>query len=305
MYSTKDYLENMRIYLRELKTSRNLDNKTIKAYNSDLSMFHTWLEERNAEFINSDTINEYIEMLQNDKKLKDTSIKRKFISLKSFFNHSYHDIALFKNIKFKSEKRLPKTLSIQDVTKMLKSLDAELNSIDSDFHRKICIRDNAIIELLFCTGIRIGELSKICIEDIDIDSKTILIHGKGRKERILFISSEQVLAKIKFWLESRNNFNPKCDFLFINKYGNQISIYAIENIFYKYRDLSEINKKSTPHFLRHTFATCLLENGADIREVQELLGHSSISTTEIYTEVSVARKKQVLSKFNARNLLDI
>jgi integrase/recombinase XerC/integrase/recombinase XerD len=131
-----------------------------------------------------------------------------------------------------------------------------------------------------------------------------LIHGKGRKQRILFISSEQVLKKIEEWLSVRDEFAPSTDHVFVNKYGKQISIFSIENIFYKYRDIAKVDGKSTAHFLRHTFATSLLENGADIREVQELLGHSSISTTEIYTEVSVERKKQVLSKFNARNLID-
>jgi integrase/recombinase XerC/integrase/recombinase XerD len=299
-----DFLNSVNDYLRHLKVSRNLDDKSIKAYRSDLYQYGNWLNKNQFDFMQTQNISSYIENLQNNK-LKDTTIKRKYISLKSFFCYTFNDNIIFKKIKFKSERKLPKTLSIQDVTKVLKILNNEINNITSKFHRNICIRNTAIIELLFCTGIRIGELTNIKIKDIDIEANTLLVRGKGRKQRILFISSQQVLHKVKLWFSARCNLNPKCEYLFVNKYGNKLSIYAIENIFYKYRDLADINENATPHFLRHTFATCLLENGADIREVQELLGHSSISTTEIYTEVSITRKKQVLSKYNARNLLDI
>lgn len=300
-----EYLSSVEAYLRHLKVSRNLDNKSIKAYRSDLQHFGGWLQSSDNNFKEAQCIWLYIETLQSEKKHKDSSIKRKYISLKSFYCFTVGDDTVFKTFRFKSEKKLPKTLSVSEVVKLLKSLENELTQMTSNFHKDICIRDNAIIELLFCTGIRIGELVNIKLCDIDVETHTILIHGKGRKQRMLYISSQQVMKKIISWLSARESLSPKCDNVFINKYGDILSIYSVENIFYKYRDLSEINELATPHYLRHTFATCLLENGADIREVQELLGHSSISTTEIYTEVSVARKKQVLLKCNARNLLDI
>lgn len=129
----------------------------------------------------------------------------------------------------------------------------------------------------------------------------MLIHGKGRKERLLFLSSSETINNIKKWLDIRSNHLN--NYLFLNRYGNSLTIHSIEDIFYKYRDLSKINPFSTPHYLRHTFATNLLINGADIRSVQEILSHSNISTTEIYTEISLIRKQQVLSKFNYRNNL--
>ncbi len=101
----------------------------------------------------------------------------------------------------------------------------------------------------------------------------------------------------------RSTLNPKCNALFLNRFGDRLSIYGIEHIFQKYRNMSSINPKSTPHFLRHSFATQLLNNGASIRDVQALLGHKSIVTTQIYTEVSVSRKKQVLHLYNGRNSL--
>jgi len=300
-----EYSNSVDKYLRYLKVSRNLDDKSIKAYRSDLRQYGKWLQDSQKNFKEALSISLFVENLQNNKKHMDSSIKRKYICLKSFYCYTISDDVIFKTFKFKSEKKLPKVLSVAEVEKLLKSLNRELAVTTSDFHRHICLRDTAIIEMLFCTGIRIGELVNIKLQDIDIQSNTLLIHGKGRKQRFLYISSHQVIQKISLWIATREQLKPKCPHLFVNKYGEKLSIYSIENIFYKYRDLSEINTNATPHFLHHTFATCLLDNGADIRQVQELLGHSNISTTEIYTEVSVARKKQVLLKCNARNLIDI
>ncbi|MDR1885184.1 MAG: tyrosine-type recombinase/integrase [Synergistaceae bacterium] len=305
MYPAETTTQSIDFYLQHLKSSKNLDDKSIRAYSSDLAQFCEWFTGTGSEYIDSTIIVMFIEMLQKERRLKDSSIRRKFASLKSFFRHTYNDTSIFKKVKFKAERRLPKILSRREVVRMLKTMKSEISRCPSDFHKTVCIRDNAIIELLFCTGIRIGELVKITVTDLDMESRSILIHGKGRKQRVVFISSDQVRDMIISWLSVRDSLYPMTDHLFLNRYGRNVSIYAIENIFSKYRDLAGVNRKSTPHYLRHTFATFLVENGADIREVQELLGHSSISTTQIYTEVSVARKKEVLDRFNARNKLKI
>ena len=305
MYPDRTALQKIDPYLRFLRTSKNLDEKSISAYSSDLKQFQKWFLSTKYKSVEPAAIEEYISMLQNVKQLKDTSVKRKYVSLKAFFGYVDERINLFRRVRFKTEKRLPKTLSLEEVVRMLKVLAKCLDASESDYRRRLCIRDYAVIEVLFCTGIRIGELVKIRMGDIDLASGEILINGKGRKQRLIFISSGQVVQKIREWLDVRESFRPKTDHLFVNRNGGVLSIYTVENIFTKYRDLSAINKNATPHYLRHTFATCLLENGADIREVQELLGHSSISTTQIYTEVSVSRKKQILKKFNARNTLKV
>ncbi len=281
---------NITNYINTLKIERNLSEKSIKAYYSDLSNFSTWLNNNDSTIVDNNLINSYISWLQNSKQLKDTSIKRKYVTLKSFFKYLLNNKLIssspFENmrISFKTTKKLPKTLSSQDIIKLLKSPIDDLNNIKTDFRKTICIRNTAIIELLYCVGIRIGELVNINLNDINLIDQTLLIKGKGRKERLLYISSTDVINVLKDWLNLRNNLNPKCDALFINKYGNSISIFSIEDIYDKYRKLAKLNSKSTPHYLRHTFATELLNNGADIRAVQEILGHSSITTTQIYTE---------------------
>ena len=205
--------------------------------------------------------------------------------------------------KFKTEKRLPKTLTKTEIKKLLLTLQQELEKAKTIYKIQETTRDMALIDLLISTGIRIGEAANIKQSDIISSEKIILIHGKGRKQRLIYISCDETWKNLKNWLNIRKDIKSTNQNIFINKYGEPISIHSIDAIYNKYKTIANINPNSTPHFLRHTFATNLLANGADIRSVQELLGHSSIATTEIYTEVSYKRKKQVLNKYNMRNKL--
>lgn len=292
--------------ITQLKITKNLQEQTLKAYSSDITNFFNYINKEKIEQI--DILN-YINYLFDEKKLKDRSIKRKIISLKIYFNF-LEDNSIIKNnpftklkFKFKQEKKLPKTLQKNEVKKLLETVYDELNSSITPYKKFETIRNISLLEILISTGIRIQEASLITLNDISLQEKTIIIHGKGRKERQLFILNKYVLSSLKNWLTIRKTSSPKCNNIFINKYGNPLSIHSIENIFRKYKTLSNINIKATPHYLRHTFATNLLTNGADLRSVQEILGHSSISTTQIYLEISSNRKKQVLQKYNYRNNL--
>lgn len=292
--------------ITQLKITKNLQEQTLKAYSSDITNFLNYINKEPIEQI--DILN-YINYLFDEKKLKDRSIKRKIISLKIYFNF-LEDNSIIKNnpftklkFKFKQEKKLPKTLQKNEVKKLLETVYNELNSSITPYKKFETIRNISLLEILISTGIRIQEASLITLNDISLQEKTIIIHGKGRKERQLFILNKYVLSSLKNWLTIRKTSSPKCNNIFINKYGNPLSIHSIENIFRKYKTLSNINIKATPHYLRHTFATNLLTNGADLRSVQEILGHSSISTTQIYIEISSNRKKQVLQKYNYRNNL--
>lgn len=292
--------------ITQLKITKNLQEQTLKAYSSDITNFLNYINKETIEQI--DILN-YINYLFDEKKLKDRSIKRKIISLKIYFNFLEDNSIIKTNpftklkFKFKQEKKLPKTLQKNEVKKLLETAYNELNSSKTTYKKFETIRNISLLEILISTGIRIQEASLITLNDISLQEKTIIIHGKGRKERQLFILNKYVLSSLKNWLTIRKTSSPKCNNIFINKYGNPLSIHSIENIFRKYKTLSNINIKATPHYLRHTFATNLLTNGADIRSVQEILGHSSISTTQIYLEISSNRKKQVLQKYNYRNNL--
>lgn len=293
-------------FITATTASKNLSLKTIKAYSSDLSQYMKFTRNPTKIPVSKDILYCFIEYLKLNNN-KDATIKRKLVTLNLFYSYLYSERIIKANpfhgtkFSFKQEKRLPKTLTTVEVSKMLKCLYQYKNNANTPFDVFETTRDLCLIDLLISTGMRIGEAVAIKQEDISLQDKTILIHGKGRKQRILYISSKETFANIKSWLHYKIINGIACEQLFVNKYYQPLSIYSAENIFYKYRNLSKINPHATPHYLRHTFATNLLSNGADLRSVQELLGHANISTTEIYTEVSIARKKLVLLKYNYRN----
>lgn len=298
-----DFKLKLNSFITEIKNTKNLDYKTHKAYFSDLTNFIDFINNQESKIINSENIINYIDSLKKIKNLKDSSIKREIISLKIFtqylFDNNFLTTNPFQKLKFKykHEHKLPKILTIEEVEKLLNCITSSFSLSSSNSKIYEGTRDLAIINLLISTGIRIGEICLIKLADIN--NKTLLIHGKEKKERLLFLSCEDTIKNLKKWLDIRSNHQN--NHLFLNRYGNPLTIHSIEDIFYKYRDLAIINPLATPHYLRHTFATNLLINGADIRSVQEILGHSNISTTEIYTKISLNHKQDVLNKFNFRN----
>lgn len=289
-------------YIQYLKTTKNLSEKTLNAYTIDIRQFM-----QNCPNYISPDICAYVDFLSTELKLKDTSIKRKIISLHAFYEYLVMQEIIASSpfdklkFKFKQESKLPKTLSLNEVRQLLNCFEMDLSSL-SPFKKLQYIRDAALIDLLVSTGIRIAEASAITFDDIILHQHTILIHGKGRKQRLIYISSPITWERIIKLLKQQKSLKTT-KYLFTNRYNQQISTQSIENIYSKYVKQAKINTNSTPHYLRHTFATYLLSNGADLRSVQEILGHASVATTQIYTEVSSQRKKQVLKKFNYRNKL--
>ena len=290
------------IFITKMMVSKNLDMKSIKAYTSDLDHL---IDFTNGK-VSQESIMGYIQYLTQN--YKDTTVSRKLITIKMFFRFIEEETKWINpldkyKIKIKKEKGLPKTIPVKDVSKLLDYMYENLNQANTSFAYFQAIRDLCIIDLLLSTGMRIAEVSNLKLEDIISSERVLLVHGKGKKQRLLYISSLETWNNLKAWLSIRKKLKVNHEYLFVNKYHDTLSIYGIENIFTKYRDKSGISHSATPHYLRHTFATNLLANGADLRSVQELLGHSSISTTEIYTEVNTVRKKIVLKKYNLRNKL--
>lgn len=295
-------MNNTKSFIKFLKTTKNLSQNSLNAYQNDLNHFFRFETNESEPDICS-----YISHLQFDLNLKDTSIRRKIITLKNYYDFLMKSkiiqLSPFENLEFhfKQEKRLPKTLSITEVSKILNCFNnVDIDSLSS-FARHSYIRDCALMDLLISTGMRIGEAANLTLDDIIPSERTLLIHGKGRKQRMIYISSSITWSRLMTLVKVIRK--QKGRHLFINRYGNPISIHGIENIYAKYVKKANLQTKSTPHYLRHTFATNLLANGADLRSVQEILGHASVATTQIYTEVSAIRKKQVLRKYNYRNKL--
>lgn len=298
-----NYIDLSSDFLSAMQSTKNLSEKTMVAYRSDLSDFCRFINDRE---IAGEMIIDYVQYL-NQKGLKGSTINRKLVVLKMLFDYLYQNHYISQNyfithkFKFKKERKLPKTMTVKEVSSLLRYLAAQKEQASTSFAKWKCVRNLALIDTIASTGIRVAEASSISIHDIAMTERVILIHGKGRKQRLIYISCPQTWGNLMQWIKVRKTCNPITDKLFLNRYGEQISIHGIEYIFNSVRDSCGINPHATPHYLRHTFATNLLANGADLRSVQEILGHSSVSTTEIYTEVTVKRKKQVLKRYNYRN----
>ena len=301
-----DIISGVQEFLKTTRTTKNLSNNTYLAYQSDLKDFVNYIQQND---FGANTLLMYVDYLSHTKKLKDSSIQRKLIVLKMYYaflakhkyiEQNYYEIHSF---KFKQEKRLPKTLTIQEIQLLLVHAQNQTETAQTKYSSWKAARNLALIDLLISTGIRIAEASNISLQDIIQSERVSLIHGKGRKQRLLYISCAKTWSNLTKWLKIRNAEPTYTDMVFVNRYGKQLGIHGIEYIYNNLKAATKINPHSTPHYLRHTFATQLLSNGADLRSVQELLGHSSVSVTEIYTEVTANRKKQILNKFNYRNKL--
>lgn len=286
------------------KKLQNISHKSIQAYTIDLTQLSKFYQ-LNNESIESSIINYTYNITQNSS-YKSSSKKRKLITLKMFWAYLQKtgDIPLmdFPNIEIRKETRVPKTLSNTELKQLVETI--QFITPSTTIKRRDHFRDKAIIEIMVNLGLRISEVSNLNIHDYN--DGYLLIHGKNNKERVLFLTNDTSKKILDDYLSIRSEYNLDINetSMFLNKYGNRLSIYGITNIFKKYKELSQINSYSTPHYLRHSFATQLLNNGANLRDIQELLGHANISTTEIYTSVSSTRKKKVLTLYGFRNNID-
>lgn len=301
-------------FLEVSKIEKNLSVRTLKAYACDLKAFLIFFKSKRIRTIDIDDLRGYLSHLEKGN-LSDTTIRRKLATLKVFFSFLEDEelIELSPTRKLKKKyrvyQRLPKVMSPEEVKNLLgaahNGVKHTKNGSGFNMSRFKRLRDCAMLEILFSTGIRIDELVKINIYDLDLDRKTLLISGKGRKERLLYLSCDEVISAVKRYFEYSVKLAPETNALFLNRFGKRLSVHSIGNIFKEYSQMAGISRRFTPHCLRHTMATMLIENGADVRSVQEILGHSRISTTEIYLSVSKRRKQEVLTRFNGRNLFQI
>lgn len=273
-------------YIDYIKSNKRYSNYTVSNYYKDINDFIKYLSNKDYLKINDDDVVYYLEYLYKLEYNKNT-ISRKLSSLRSFYNYLVNNDVIsynyFNNHKNpKKDKLLPKYLRDEDVKVM--------------YDKCKNVRDKLILELLFVTGIRVSELVNIKINDINFNNREIKILGKGSKERIV-IFSNNCLNNINDYLSSRNKVS---NYLIINKDGNKISTTSIRNILNKIKLISGVRTKITPHMLRHTFATDMLNNGADLVSVKKLLGHESLDTTSIYTHVTNEHVKKVYDNAHPR-----
>lgn len=237
---------------------------------------------------------------------KPRTVKRKIASIKAFYHHlEYRDIISITpfaklQTRFREPLILPKTIPLHTIEQLLTEIYTQHSNAGTPYQKMHTLRDAAIIELLFMTGIRISELCSLSNNSINLHTGTILIYGKGDKERRLQITNVNVLSILKKY-KSNVPFcpDPYAPF-FINQNGAPVSDQSIRRMIRRYCKLANINLHITPHMFRHTFATSLLDADVDIRYIQEMLGHSSITTTEIYTHVSTAKQTDILTNKHPR-----
>ena len=302
---------------KELK----LSEKTNRAYAYDLGQFSDFMQDKDLEKINNADVNSYLSYLDDEQKLKESTIRRKIMTLKAFFRYFVDSSKLTKtplegvDHKYKMTKSLPKILNAQDMIHLLNFVVEDVKRLEKELrpgcgrkvklHYENSIRDRAIIEMLFATAMRIGELSELNLEDLDLEGRTVHIKGKGNRNRTLVLANESVVDALKDYLKIRRNLHGDSAALFLNRFGGRLSIFAIENLFERIRKAAGLRRRFTPHALRHTMAAMLLNNGKDLRQVQTILGHSSSVTTQIYQEVAPRRQRKVLSQLNAAGRLSV
>lgn len=272
-------------YLAILKFERNLSKNTIASYKNDIEKFLSFIENEIEDLseINHRHLGKFFKFLI-EIGLIEKSTARYHSSLKGFFNFLFLSGYIKKNpiekiSAPKLSRKLPEVLSVAEIDKMLSMIDTT---------NKLGLRDRAIVETLYACGLRVSELINIKISDIYLDDDAIKVLGKGSKERMVPIGSSAKEWIKKYLTESRVLIEKKgksLNYIFLNNRGTKLSRMGIWKIINNYSTLAKIKKEIHPHSFRHSFATHLLEGGADLRAVQEMLGHVSISTTQIYTHI--------------------
>jgi len=287
------------------KFQKGLDNKTVKAYSIDLRQYSVF----SGGKIEKDILTCFIEYLQ--KSYKPKTVKRKIAALKAFVNYLCFEEIIEHNpfLKIKTTIKqpliLPKTIPLNVINKILECAYAQCNYSDTEYQQKTIMRDIAILELLFATGARVSEICSLKAENISINDRYIKILGKGSRERIIQIENEDVIKALLNYERTFLKSITLIGYFFINKRNNRISEQSVRLMIKKYAKMSGYKKNVTPHMFRHSFATLLLEEDVDIRYIQKLLGHSSITTTQIYTHVSTAKQREILATKHPRNKIVI
>ncbi len=306
MNNLQTHIEN---YLEYCRVQKRLDEKTRKAYRIDLRQFTEQITVTEISEITSTILELHMEKLHQQYAPK--TVKRKFASLKAFFHYLEYKDIISRNpfrklqIKFREPITLPKTIPLNTIETLLNTIYKQYCHAPSSYKKRNALRDIAVIELLFTTGIRISELCTISYQNVDLQNRLILVKGKGSKERYIHICDHHVTAVLDQYYSEHQKEICSCGYFFVNNIGNCLSDQSVREMINKYCRIAGIRQHITPHMFRHSFATLLLEEDVDIRYIQTMLGHSSINVTEIYTHVTMSKQKDILATKHPRKNMDI
>ena len=283
-------------FLEYLEYQKEYSSNTLKAYETDILQFLNFLKKgkiRSFKEVEYRVFLDFISSLKSDERYTEKSIARKVASIKAFFKFLYSRRLIKNNPALllytpKVPEKLPDFLSEEEVVKIIESPQGKSWQV---------LRDRAILELLYSTGIRVGELVSLTLKDINFVDETIKVKGKGKKERIVPVGTPAMKALIEYI--ERKPYS-RVDAVFLNKYGKTLTERSVERLVDKYSKRAGIGKKVTPHTFRHSFATHMLNRGADLRTVQELLGHERITTTQIYTHLTLEKLREFYNKAHPR-----
>lgn len=298
MLFVKPLSDSIGVYLETSEYERKLSPNTLKAYRIDLQQFITFV---NGAWPDRDLLSSYVKYLNQN--FSPRSVKRKLASVRAF----YHELKLGGtleespfdrlHIRIQSPKQLPRIIPTHIVHDLLQCAYAAYSP-----SRRDTLRDIVVLELLFSTGLRVSELCALSKDTFILENNDLrlLVNGKGSKERVLQITTPELLKLVRIYCYEFHTEIQTQGFILFNQRGNPISPQSVRRIIQRYLNKSGIEYHITPHMFRHTFATSLLEAGVDIRYIQSLLGHSSISTTQIYTHVTTAQQTLLLAEKHPR-----
>ena len=288
-----DFPEMIEDYLIELEI-RNYSKNTIKTYRSIIINFYKFLKgEKDLydERLVLRAFKRYIRYLKREKNVSQNYIYLVTVVVKKFFE--FGGIGVLRDVQTpKRTKSLPKSLNETEIISLINAMDCDKDDYLSQASEFLRLRNKVILALLYSSGLRVSELVTLHSDSIDLSDRTIRIRGKGEKDRIVLFD-EQTKELLEGYLKVRGD---QSDYLFLNRSGNHLTPRYIQMMIKDYAKAAGIKKKVTPHILRHSFATHLLKNGVDIRAIQQLLGHSNLSTTQIYTSVDMHTLKNVYDR---------
>ena len=288
------------VFLNYLSVERGLAHNTIVAYGEDLNTYMGFLEQRNIQALSKSSREDItgFMLMQKDKSISANSIARRLAAIKSFYRFLVRERILAQDPTIlvdspKLWKKIPDTLSLNEVEALLKQ--PPIRKVQG-------IRDKAILETLYATGMRVSEAVNLKKDNVNREIGFLRCIGKGNKERVIPLGKKAIASIQRYLLESRPVFlrGKDSDYLFLSRLGKKISRQSLWKMIKRYALDARIKKTITPHTLRHSFATHLLERGADLRSVQEMLGHANIATTQIYTHINKERLKSIHRQFHPR-----